>query len=173
MKNLCLFTGNITHDIELRHTPNGKAVTEFSIAVNKRLGKDDDGNIKEQVSFFNMVAWEDVAERIAKFFKKGYPIEVQCEAFVDSWEDKISGEKKSRVKFNVRFWEFTLPSKKKDENEDDEENDDEEEEVVAPVKKKVDSKPAAKPATKPASKQTPKKPAKGEDLDDTDDNIDF
>ena len=61
-------TGNLTKDVELRETPNGKSVATLSIAVNRSFSNDTD--------FFNITVWNNQAENCAKFLKKGNKVAI-------------------------------------------------------------------------------------------------
>lgn len=88
--------GNLTRDPELRYMPNGNAVVNFTIA-NNRKWKDGNGELKEEVSFIGIVAFGKQAETIGQHFKKGSPILIEGRLKQESWEDKKSGEKKSKT----------------------------------------------------------------------------
>lgn len=95
--NLCILMGNVTRDPELKFTPNGTACCDFGIAVNK-VFYNDAGDKKESVSFFDVVAWDKGAEWAKKYLKKGAAIHIQGELRQDQWEDKESGQKRSKVR---------------------------------------------------------------------------
>lgn len=101
--NVCTFVGRITKDIELRHTANGKAIANFSLAVSKG---------KEDVVFLDFVAWEKQAETIAEYCKKGRNLAVVAEANMERWESE--GQKRSRIVFNVRTFTFCESIKNND-----------------------------------------------------------
>lgn len=95
--NLCVFTGRLTYDPELKSTTTGKSVVSFSIAVNE--GKDSNGN--ELVTFVNCEAWERQADFISTYFTKGKALTVQGRLKQDRWDDKTTGEKRSTYKVVV------------------------------------------------------------------------
>jgi single-strand DNA-binding protein len=136
--NSCNFIGNLTRDPELRYIPSGKAVVEFGIAVNRKV-KDE-----EQVSFFDMVAWERTAEVISEYLKKGDKVALSnCEARQETWEK--DGQKRSKVVFNVGKMEM-LSSKRSAGTPETEPNTDVE--------------------SQPRPTKTPKKNAKAESFDE-------
>lgn len=110
--NICIIAGNITRDPEVRYLPSGSAVVDFGVAVNK-VWTTTDGEKREQVSFFNLVAFGKTAENINKYFFKGDPILVEGELKQETWDDKHTGEKKSAVKVIVNKFNF-VGGKKKD-----------------------------------------------------------
>ena len=107
--NKVILGGNITKDIELRHTPQGTAVADFNIAVNRVWIKD--GNKETEVSFIGCVAWGKTAEAISKYFTKGSPIFVEGRLKQETWEKE--GKKQSKTKVIVENFQF-VESKKED-----------------------------------------------------------
>lgn len=101
--------GNLTRDPETRATPSGAQVTSFSIAVN-RTYKGADGGQKEQVSFIECVAWGKTGEIIAQYCQKGSPLLVTGRIEQRSWEDKTTGQKRSRVEVVVEDFNFVSGS---------------------------------------------------------------
>lgn len=103
--NKVMLIGNLTGDPEIRYTPAGKAVVEWTIAVNKRW-KDEKGETKERTSFIGCFAWGAKGEAFAKYHRKGRMACVEGELVQDSWEDKATGKKasKTRVQVSEFFW---------------------------------------------------------------------
>src|SRR6476619_4357526 len=93
--NNVIIMGNLTRDPEVRTLPSGNSVARLAVAVN-RTYNDKDGNKKEEVTYVDVDAFGKQAEIIGKFFTKGKPILIEGRLKLDQWEDKISGEKKSR-----------------------------------------------------------------------------
>ena len=81
--NKVILVGNLVADPELKTTPNGISVTRFSIAVNRRPRSGE----QAQTDFFNVVAWRQTAEFIARFFTKGRPILVSGSLQNNNWTD--------------------------------------------------------------------------------------
>lgn len=97
--NQVILMGRLTRDPETRTTPSGKTVTTFSLAVD-RQGADD------QADFFDIVAWEKTGELVAQYLTKGRRALVQGRLRQDSWDDKETGKKRSKVEvvaFDVTF----------------------------------------------------------------------
>jgi len=103
--NIVIIKGNLTRDPELRFTPSGSAVCDLGVAVN-RVWHDQSGEKKEEVSYFDVQAWAKTAETVAQYFKKGKPIIVQGRLKQESWTDKASGEKRSKVRVVMERFEF-------------------------------------------------------------------
>lgn len=101
-----IITGNLTRDPESRTTPNGANVCSFSVAVN-RVYRDSNGEQKEDVSFIDCSAWGKLGEMIAQYAKKGSGVLVSGRLDQRSWEDKTTGQKRSRVEIVVEDFNFT------------------------------------------------------------------
>ncbi|MBQ3293716.1 single-stranded DNA-binding protein [Candidatus Saccharibacteria bacterium] len=104
-----IITGNLTRDPELRTTPNGASVCSFSVAVN-RVYRDSSGTQQESVSFIDCSAWGKLGEMIGQYAKKGAGVLVSGRLDQRSWEDKNSGQKRSRVEIVVEDFNFTGPA---------------------------------------------------------------
>jgi single-strand DNA-binding protein len=94
MTNTTTLVGNLTRDPELRFTTGGRGVASFGLAVNRRYQQN--GEWKEQVSFFNVVAWGDMGENCASSLVKGARVIVTGRLEQRSWETP-EGEKRSVV----------------------------------------------------------------------------
>lgn len=81
--------GRLTSDIELKSTPSGKSVANFTLAINKFSTKDH-----PESSFIDCVAWSGTAELIAKYFKKGYKLVVSGRLETRTYEDKNNAKRK-------------------------------------------------------------------------------
>lgn len=102
--NKVILMGNLTRDVEVRTTPSGQSVANFSLAVS-RSWKGQDGQQQEQTSFINCVAWGKVGEIIAQYVKKGDPLLVSGRLDQRSYEDK-DGNKRQAVEVNVEDFNF-------------------------------------------------------------------
>ena len=87
--------GNITADPEVRNTPNGSLVANFSIATNRRF-TDSAGVQQDQTEFHNIVAWTRLAEIAEQYIKKGHKVYVEGRLQTRSWEDQ-SGTKRYKT----------------------------------------------------------------------------
>jgi len=88
--NQVILLGRLTRDPEARTTSTGKTVVSFSLAVD-RQGSDD------QADFFDITAWEKLGELVTQYLSKGRRVLVQGRLRQDSWDDKETGKKRSRV----------------------------------------------------------------------------
>lgn len=103
--NKVMLMGNLTRDPELRYTPSGAAVCEFSIALNRKYKNKQSGQQVDEVSFVEIVAWGRTAEVAAEYLKKGRAVFVEGRVQQDRWESP-EGKKMSKIKFvaeNIQF----------------------------------------------------------------------
>ena len=103
--NQVMLGGNITRDIELRSLPNGNSIAQVGIAINRKW-KDKDGNAQEEVTFVDCEAWGKTAEVMHKYLAKGRPVFIEGRLKLDQWEDKESGQKRSKMKVVVESFQF-------------------------------------------------------------------
>lgn len=94
--NQVIIMGNLTRDPEMRTTPNGQSVTSFSLALNRSY-KGQDGEWQEATDFIDVVAWAQLGERVNQYLSKGRRCLVQGRLSQRSWDDKESGQKRSKV----------------------------------------------------------------------------
>jgi len=94
--NKVMIMGNLTRDPEVRYTPKGQAVVDIGLAVNRRYKVENE--TREEVTFIDVTFWGRSAEIISQYMKKGRPLYVEGRLQLDSWEDKATGQKKSRLK---------------------------------------------------------------------------
>jgi len=95
--NKVILIGNITRDPEVRHTPKGTAVTDLGIAVN-RVYSSEQGDKREETTFVDVTLWGRQAELAGEYLTKGRPVYIEGRLQMDSWEDKASGQKRSKLK---------------------------------------------------------------------------
>ncbi|HRE05105.1 MAG TPA: single-stranded DNA-binding protein [Opitutaceae bacterium] len=103
--NKVFLIGNLTRDPELRVTPKGTAICQFGLAVNRQF-KDDSGATRDETTFVDIEAWGKQGELVSKYLGKGSQCMVEGRLKLDQWEDKASGQKRSRLKVvldNVQF----------------------------------------------------------------------
>ncbi|HEX2099671.1 MAG TPA: single-stranded DNA-binding protein [Candidatus Synoicihabitans sp.] len=103
--NRVLLIGNLTRDPELRVTPKGTGICQFGLAVNREY-KDDAGKKHEETTFIDVEAWGRQGEAIAKYCTKGRPLFVEGRLKLEQWEDKTSGQKRSRMKVILENFQF-------------------------------------------------------------------
>ncbi len=88
--NQVILMGRLVRDPEQRTTTTGKTIASFSIAV-------DRGGQEDQADFFNVTAWEKLGELVMQYLAKGRRVLVQGRLRQDSWDDKETGKKQSRI----------------------------------------------------------------------------
>jgi len=103
--NKVILAGNLTRDPELRYTPKGTAVARFTLAVSRNW-TGEDGQKKEEVSFIDVDAWGRQGEVIAQYMKKGRPFLVEGRLKQDTWEDKNTKQKQSKLKVVLESFSF-------------------------------------------------------------------
>ena len=102
--NKVFLMGNLTRDPELRYTPNGTAVVDFGMAMNRRwTGRD--GQKAEDTCFVDCQAWARLAEVISEYCRKGSPLFVEGRLQLDTWEGR-DGQKRSRIRVVVEGFQF-------------------------------------------------------------------
>ncbi|NCQ54013.1 single-stranded DNA-binding protein [Candidatus Saccharibacteria bacterium] len=102
--NQVILMGRLTRDPEERTTSTGKLIVSFGIAVD-RVGQDDSAD------FFDVTAWEKLGELVIKYLGKGSRVLVQGRLRQDSWDDKETGKKRSRVEVTATDVTFLDSSK--------------------------------------------------------------
>jgi single-strand DNA-binding protein len=90
--NKCMIIGNLGRDPEMRYTPGGQAVTQFSVATNRNF-RDPQGEWQSETEWFRVVVWGDQGERVAEYLRKGHKVYVEGRLQTRQWEDQ-SGNKR-------------------------------------------------------------------------------
>lgn len=106
--NKVFVMGNLTRDPEVQFTPKGTAVGNLGIAVNRRVKQGD--NWTDETTFVDVTVWGNTAENAQKYLTKGRGVIVEGRLQLDTWDDKETGKKRSKLKVvaeNVQF----LPGK--------------------------------------------------------------
>ena len=103
--NKVILAGNLTRDPELRYTPKGTAVAKIGMAIN-RTWKNETGETKEEVTFVDIDAFGRQAEVIGQYLKKGRPVLVEGRLKLDTWEDKNTHQKVSKLKVVLESFSF-------------------------------------------------------------------
>lgn len=104
--NKVILMGNFTRDPELRFLPNNTAVCDMGLAVNDRYQNKATGQWEDRPNFVDCTAFGRTAENISKFFAKGRPIFIEGKLRFEQWEDRQSGQKRSKLKVVVDTWQF-------------------------------------------------------------------
>lgn len=103
--NKVMLLGNITRDLEVRYTPKGTAVCDLGMAVNRyRTG--DNGERIEEVTFVDVTLWGRQAELAGQYLAKGRAVFIEGRLQFDQWDDKQTGQKRSKLRVvgeNMQF----------------------------------------------------------------------
>jgi single-strand DNA-binding protein len=94
--NKVILVGNLTRDPELRYTPKGMAIAKIGLAVNRNW-TNEAGEKKEEVTFVDVDIFGRTAENVAQYMKKGRPILIEGRLRLDQWDDKQTGQKRSKL----------------------------------------------------------------------------
>ena len=95
--NKVMLMGNLTRDPEVRYTPKGTAVAKIGLAIN-RVWTSETGERKEEVTFVDIDLWSRNAEIAQQYLHKGSPLFVEGRLQLDTWDDKQTGQKRSKMK---------------------------------------------------------------------------
>jgi len=112
--NKVILAGNLTRDPEMRYTPKGTAVARITLAINRNYTTET-GERREEVCFVDVDAWGKQAETISKYMKKGRPFLVEGRLKQDTWEDKNTHQKQSKLRVVLEGFSF-IDSRPADDN---------------------------------------------------------
>ncbi|MBC8370660.1 MAG: single-stranded DNA-binding protein [Planctomycetes bacterium] len=104
--NKVILMGNLTRDPEVRQSQSGTAIVKAGLAVNERR-PDGQGGWKEQAHFFDITIFGSRGEAFARFNKRGACVLIEGRLNFSSWDDRESGQKRSKVDVVVDNWSFT------------------------------------------------------------------
>lgn len=96
--NKVILVGNLTRDPELRTTPGGASVGEIGLAVNRSWFDKNSNSRKEETTFVDVTLWGRTAEVASEYLTKGRPVLIEGRLQLDQWDDKESGQKRSKLK---------------------------------------------------------------------------
>ncbi|MEE2973440.1 MAG: single-stranded DNA-binding protein [Planctomycetota bacterium] len=102
--NQVILLGNLTRDVELRHTPSNQAVANIGLAMNRQY-QTRDGERREETTFVDCEAWGRQAEVMAQYLSKGRPVFIQGRLKLDTWQDQ-QGQNRSKLKVVVENFQF-------------------------------------------------------------------
>jgi single-strand DNA-binding protein len=103
--NKVILAGNLTRDPELRYTPKGTAIAKLGLAIN-RTWRTETGETKEEVTFVDIDAFGKQAETIGQYLKKGRPVLIEGRLRLDQWDNKQTGQKRSRLGVVLEGFQF-------------------------------------------------------------------
>lgn len=102
--NKVFLMGNLTRDVQLKHTANKTAIANFGMAINRRY-RDSNGENQEETTFVDCEAWARTAETMAKYLSKGRPVFVEGRLRLNEWQDR-DGNKRSKLLVVVDTFTF-------------------------------------------------------------------
>lgn len=97
--------GNLTRDVEVKYTGKGTAIADISIAINRKW-KDQDNQMKEETTFVDLTAFGKTAELAGQYISKGSSCYFEGRLNLETWEDKTSGQKRSKMKVIIENMQF-------------------------------------------------------------------
>ncbi len=103
--NKVFLMGRLTFDPELRYTPGGSAVTDLRMATS-RTWQGKDGDRKEETLFIDVTVWDRQAENCCQYLRKGSGVHIEGSLKMDTWDDKTTGEKRSKIRVNAERVQF-------------------------------------------------------------------
>lgn len=103
--NKVFLMGNLTRDPEMRYTPKGTPVAQLGLAVN-RTWKDESGQPVTDTLFVDIEAFGAQAETLGRYVRKGNPIFVEGRLRMDTWDDKQTGQRRSRLRVVLEAFQF-------------------------------------------------------------------
>ncbi|MBU6301459.1 MAG: single-stranded DNA-binding protein [Verrucomicrobia bacterium] len=95
--NKVMLIGNLTRDPEVRYTPKGTAVTEIGLAINRYIPATDGGERREETTYVDVTLWGKTAELAGQYLKKGRPVFIEGRLQLESWQDKTTGQNRSKL----------------------------------------------------------------------------
>jgi single-strand DNA-binding protein len=104
--NKVILIGNLTRDPELRYTSKGLAIARLGLAVNRSWRDSASGELKEEVTFVDIDAFGKQAETLGQYMKKGSPLMVEGRLRLDTWEDKQTNQKRSKLGVVLESFQF-------------------------------------------------------------------
>ncbi len=96
--NKVMLIGNLTADPEVRQTPRGNSLTELRLAVNRVSSGPNEGERREETTFLDVTCWGRTGEVAAQYLSKGRPVFIEGRLQMDTWEDKQTGQRRSRIR---------------------------------------------------------------------------
>ena len=172
--NKVMLIGNLTRDPDVRYTPKGTAVTEIGLAVNRNFTTDD-GERREDTTFVDVTVWGRQAEVIGQYMKKGRPIFIEGRLQLDTWDDKETGAKRSKLRVVAESFQFLGGREDNQQGSDGGGGSGYQQPAAAPQSHQTAPQQSQRPAAtpQPQTQQAPPQAAAAPDFDAEDDDIPF
>lgn len=106
--NKVMLIGNLTRDPELRYTPKGNPVADITLAINRSFTLES-GERREEATFVDVTLWGRQAEIANEYLRKGRPVFIEGRLQLDTWEDKQTGQKRSKLSVVAENMQFLGP----------------------------------------------------------------
>jgi len=103
--NKVFLIGNITNELEVRYTSDGRALVDFGLGLNRKW-RAKDGSIQEETTFVDVTFWAKAAETLAQYARKGDPLFVEGRLKLDTWRDGASGQKRRKLRVIGENFQF-------------------------------------------------------------------
>jgi single-strand DNA-binding protein len=100
-----MLIGNLTRNPEIKYSPKGTAIADIGLAIN-RTWKDENGEKIDEVTYVDVTCWGRLAELAEQYLKKGRPVFIEGRLQLDSWDDKQTGQKRSRLRVIAENLQF-------------------------------------------------------------------
>ena len=104
--NKVFLMGNLTRDPEIKQTPSGETVADLSLAISEQFRSRTTNELREVTTFVEITVWGKVAENCGQYLTKGRPVFVEGRLVLDTWEDKTTGQKRSRLRVRADRVQF-------------------------------------------------------------------
>ncbi len=104
--NKVFLMGNLTRDPDIKQTPSGETVAELGLAVSEQFRSRSTNEVREVVTFVDVTVWGKVAENCGQYLTKGRPVFVEGRLVLDTWDDKTTGQKRSRLRVRADRVQF-------------------------------------------------------------------
>ena len=96
--NKVMLIGNLTRDVETKFTPGGLAIAELGMAINRKSKNPQTGELKDETTFVDVTLFGRQAEIAKEYLSKGKPVYIEGRLTLDTWDDKQTGQKRSKLK---------------------------------------------------------------------------
>ncbi len=96
--NKVMLIGNLTRDPEIKYTPKGLAIADISLAINRTTTNEATGEKRDETTYVDVTLWGRLAEIAKEYLFKGKPAYIEGRLTLDTWDDKTTGQKRSKLK---------------------------------------------------------------------------
>jgi single-strand DNA-binding protein len=107
--NKVILMGNLTRDVEMRFTPGGLGIASFGMAMSRKFRDKQTNELREEATFVDVDVFGKSAEIAQKYLSKGRPVFIEGRLKFDQWEDKQTGQKRSKLKVVAENIQFVGP----------------------------------------------------------------